>query len=85
MIDSRVLDGNAVGGMLHELFGVELTAVPCTCDGCGARREVARLEVYLDCPGTVVRCPDCTQVLITIVRGREHACVDLTGMRRLEL
>ena len=85
MIDPRVLDGNALGGLLNELFGAELTAVPCTCGGCGARAEIARLDVYVDCPGVVVRCPECTQALITIVRRREHACVDLSGVGRLEL
>lgn len=85
MRDPRVLDGNALGGLLHDVFGAEVTAVPCTCGGCGARAEIARLDVYLDCPGVVVRCPDCAQVLITIVRVHERACVDLTGVGRLEL
>ena len=85
MSDPRVLDGNAVGGLLHDVFGAEVTAVPCTCGSCGARGEIARLVVYVDCPGVVVRCPECTQVLITIVRVHEHACVDLSGVSRLEL
>ena len=84
-MESRVLDGNAIGGLLRELFGVELTAAPCTCSGCGAREEVARLDVYVDCPGVVVRCRHCGQVLITVVRRREQTCVDLRGTRRLEL
>jgi hypothetical protein len=85
MTESRVLDGNALGGLMNELFGVELTAAPCTCGGCGARAELARLDVYVDCPGVVVRCHSCSQVLITIVRGRERSWVDLSGMRCLEL
>jgi hypothetical protein len=85
MTESRVLDGNALGGLMNELFGVELTAAPCTCGGCGARAELARLDVYVDCPGVVVRCHSCSQVLITIVRGPERSWVDLSGMRCLEL
>ena len=84
-MESRVLDGNAIGGLLLELFGTELTAAPCTCGACGARAELARLDVYLDCPGVVVRCHQCDQVLIMIVRGPERSWVDLSGMRRLEL
>ena len=57
--------------MLLELFGTELTAAPCVCAGCGAREEVARLDVYVDCPGIVVRCRHCTDVMIAIVRGPE--------------
>jgi len=34
------LDGNAIGGLLNELFGAELTAAPCVCGGCGAREEL---------------------------------------------
>ena len=85
MTESRALDGNAIGGLLLELFGVELTAAPCTCGGCGAREEVARLDVYVDCPGVVVRCRHCHNVLITIVRGAERTRVDLSGTRSLEL
>jgi len=44
------LDGNAIGGLLHELFGVELTAAPCVCGNCGAREEMARLDVYVHGP-----------------------------------
>jgi Zn finger protein HypA/HybF involved in hydrogenase expression len=85
MNESRTLDGNAIGGLLLELFGVELTAAPCTCGGCGAREEVARLDVYVDCPGIVVRCRHCHAVMITIVKGRERTRVDLSGTRGLEL
>jgi len=85
MTEPRTLDGNAIGGLLLELFGVELTAAPCICSGCGAREEVARLDVYVDCPGVVVRCRHCQNVLITIVRGPEKTRVDLSGTRGLEL
>lgn len=84
-VEERVLDGNAVGGLLLELFGVELTAAPCVCDGCGAREEVARLDVYVDCPGVVMRCRHCGDVMLTIVRGPTRTWVDLRGTRGLEL
>jgi hypothetical protein len=85
MTDERVLDGNAIGGLLLELFGVDLTAAPSVCGGCGAREEMARLDVYVDCPGVVVRCRHCHNVMLTIVRGPEHTWVDLGGTRGLEL
>jgi hypothetical protein len=87
MIETRdlVLDGNAVGGLFLELFGTDLTAAPCTCDHCGAREEMARLEVYVRCPGVVVRCRHCGNVVITVVRGSTRTWVDLRGARRLEL
>ena len=30
-----VLDGNAVAGLLEEVFGCEMTACPCQCAHCG--------------------------------------------------
>lgn len=84
-VEERVLDGNAVGGLLLELFGVELTGAPCVCDGCGAREEVARLDVYVDCPGVVIRCRHCGAAMLTIVQGPTRSWVDLRGTRGLEL
>jgi hypothetical protein len=46
---------------------------------------LARLDVYVDCPGVVVRCRHCADVMITIVRGRARTWVDLGGTRGLEL
>ncbi len=79
------LDGNAIGGLLNELFGVELTAAPCVCGSCGAREEGARLDVYVHAPGVVVRCRHCEDVMIRIVRGPDRTWIDLSGTTRLEL
>jgi hypothetical protein len=85
MSEIRTLDGNAIGGLLLELFGVELTAAPCVCGGCGAREEMARLDVYVHAPGVVVRCRHCDDVMLTIVRTPTRTWVDVRGTRALEL
>jgi len=79
------LDGNAIGGLLLEVFGVELTAAMGTCASCGARGELARLRVYVRCPGIVGRCPGCDAVLVRIVEARDRRFVDLHGLRSLEV
>jgi hypothetical protein len=79
------LDGNAIGGLLLELFGVEMTTAEGVCGSCGAREQMARLHVYVHAPGVVVRCCHCEAVLIRIVRGRDRSWLDLSGMRCLEL
>lgn len=79
------LDGNAIGGLLLELFGAELTAAPSVCEACGAREEIARLDVYVHAPGVVVRCRHCEAVMIRIVRGPTRTWIDLSGTSRLEL
>lgn len=84
-IDEMKLDGNAIGGLLREIFTMEMTAAETTCAGCGAVNPVGRVDVYVHAPGTVVRCPACESVLMRIVHGRGRYWVDLTGTRCLEL
>ncbi|HEX2682046.1 MAG TPA: DUF6510 family protein [Candidatus Dormibacteraeota bacterium] len=83
-IDDRRVDGNAIGGVLREIFALEVTAALGTCASCGAVNEVGRVHVYVHAPGTVVRCPDCEAVLMRVVHGKGRYWVDLTGMRSLE-
>ena len=78
------VDGNAIGGLLREIFAMEMTNAVGTCASCGADNEVGRVHVYMHAPGTVVRCPSCEQVLMRIVRGGGRYWVDLTGTRCLE-
>ena len=84
-MDGTRLDGNAIGGLLRELFTLEMTTAESTCAGCGAVHLVGRVHVYLDAPGAVVRCPSCEQVLMKIVHGRGRYWIDLSGTRCLEL
>jgi hypothetical protein len=79
------LDGNAIGGLLLELFGVEMTTATSVCGSCGASGPVARLEVYAHAPGTVVRCVACKSVLMRIVRGPGRTWLDLSGLSSIEL
>jgi hypothetical protein len=79
------LDGNAIAGLLLEIFTMEMTTAQSTCAGCGKVHEVGRVDVYLNAPGAVVRCPACEQVLMRIVHGGGRYWIDLTGIRCLEL
>lgn len=85
MGDERRLDGNAVAGVLADVFGVEMTVVPGVCAHCGAREQLAATDVYVHAPGIVVRCRHCGGVLIRVVRGRARTWLDLSGMASLEL
>jgi hypothetical protein len=78
------LDGNAIAGLLHEIFGVEMTTAIGTCAACGVSGQVAECVVYLRAPGTVVRCHNCLGLLMVVTRIREMNCVDLRGLARLE-
>ncbi len=77
------LDGNAIGGLLQEVFGAEMTAATGTCANCGATGPVAETVVYLRAPGTVARCRNCSSVLMVFVKVRDMYCVDLRGLATL--
>ncbi len=80
----EALDGNAIGGLLHEVFGTELTAAIQVCASCGARGPVAEVVVYMRAPGTVARCRSCGSVLMVLVEVHEVWSVDLSGLAALE-
>jgi hypothetical protein len=77
------VDGNAIGGLLQEVFGAEMTAAASVCGSCGAGRPVAELAVYPRAPGTVVRCRSCDSVLMVFVKIRDRTCIDLQGLAAL--
>ena len=77
------LDGNAIGGLLIDVFGTEMTAARSTCATCGDSRPVAELVVYSRAPGTVVRCRTCGSVLMVFVLRNGAIGTDLTGLASL--
>lgn len=78
------VDGNAIGGLMMELFGVEMTVAEAVCGNCHRLHPLGRVEVYMNAPGVVARCPSCGQVVMRIVRGRGRVWLDLSGIRCLE-
>ena len=81
----EALDGNAIAGMVYHVFGGEMTMARAECGHCRARGPLAECEVYLGGPGVVVRCRACHGILMVLVEVREVYCVDLGGLRDLEL
>ena len=81
----EALDGNAIGGLLNNVFGAEMTMAQAECGRCRARGPLAECEVYLGGPGVVVRCRVCHTIVMVLVEVREMVCVDLSGLSELEL
>lgn len=79
------LDGNAAGGVLGEIFALEVTAGEGTCASCGAVAELGAVVAYVHAPGTVLRCPRCLSVLVRVVRGPDRLWLDARGVSCLEL
>jgi hypothetical protein len=78
------VDGNAIGGLLIDVFGGDMTLAGSICATCGASRPVAELVVYWRAPGTVVRCRTCGSVLMVFVERRGVTGVDLSGLAQLQ-
>ena len=79
----EALDGNAIAGLLQDLFGHDMTTASGTCAHCGDVRVLAECVVYMRAPGVVVRCRTCGNVLAVIVEKTGVHCIDLQGLRAL--
>jgi len=83
-MDALMLDGNAIAGLLQEVFAVEMTTALETCGGCGKSEPIGAVHVYRGA-GVVLRCPHCGNALGTVVQGRARTWITLAGMRALEI
>jgi len=79
------LDANATAGLLHEIFGVEMTASHTECANCGNEAEIGTLLAFTHGPGIVLRCSACEQVMIRIVQTPEAIHLDARGAVYLRL
>lgn len=82
--EDRMLDGNAIGGMLSEIFVADLTAAIVECAKCGQIGSFARTHVY-NSAGIIVRCPDCGEVLIAIVRSHSDTRLSFRNIANLRI
>jgi hypothetical protein len=73
------VDGNAVAGAFTDVLGFDVTTATLTCAGCRRTAVFAEAHVYRGGPGIVVRCPDCQEVLLRLVRRPNDVCLDLRG------
>jgi Family of unknown function (DUF6510) len=81
-MDALMLDGNAVAGLLREVFAVEVTTAIGTCNRCGATEAVGAVHVFRGA-GMVMRCPHCDNALMTIVQDDTRMWIGFPGVRTL--
>ncbi len=74
-----MLDGNALAGMLNEIFGVEMTTAPIECASCGKEGELGSLWAFLESPGYVLRCPNCQNIILRMAQTPGMVYVDARG------
>ena len=86
MIDDDLrLDGNAAGGLLKEIFRLEMTAAEATCGGCGAKKPIGELMLYRHGLGSIFRCASCDTALLRIAHIGGNYRLDLSGMSCLQI
>ena len=83
--ENRRLDGNAVAGLLGEIFRFEMTTARDTCAGCGEQGYLGQAMVYAHGMGTIVRCAGCDNPLIRVTSIRGEYRVDTRGLRVLRV
>ena len=83
-MDELMLDGNAIAGLLQEVFAAEMTTAIGTCGDCGAAGPVGAAHLYRGA-GFVLRCSHCDNVLAKIVKNDARVWIDFPGIRTLEV
>ena len=83
-MDELMLDGNAVAGLLQELFAVEMTTALATCGACGATEAVGATRVFRGA-GVVMRCPHCDNALVTVVKDDTRVWIGFPGVRTVQV
>lgn len=83
-MEPTMLDGNAVAGVLREVFADEMTTAIGTCDRCGASHAVGAAHAYQGA-GIVLRCTRCDHALVKIVRSDTRMWISFPGVRTLEV
>jgi hypothetical protein len=74
-----MVDGNALAGLLNEIFGVEMTAAPLECASCGREGEMGSLWAFIESPGYILRCPTCQSIVLRMVATPNKLYVDARG------
>ncbi len=77
--EGLILDGNALAGLLQDLFALEMTASPAECSHCGFQGEIGALLAFIHAPGYVLRCPGCKNVILRIVETPNAFLLDARG------
>ena len=80
-----VLDGNAAAGALREVFAADVTTAEIECDTCGASGAVGALRYYAAPMGVVLRCTNCTAILLRAVRTPHGRWLEMRGAHCMRL
>ncbi|MEA2250610.1 MAG: hypothetical protein QOC78_3196 [Solirubrobacteraceae bacterium] len=75
-------DGNAIAGLLEEIFAREMTGAERVCQSCRARSHIGAHRLHRGA-GLVLRCPACDDVAACITTLPDGYAVCISGVWRL--
>ncbi len=79
------VDGNAIAGVLSELFRFEPTTARARCASCSRIAPLGETMVYKGEQGVVVRCQHCDGVLMAIVPMGGETRIQFRGIGWLQV
>ena len=71
-------DGNAIAGLLQEVFVAEVTAAGRVCQSCGRDGQIGAHRLYTGA-GYVLRCPHCGDLAAVITVLPDRNVISLHG------
>jgi Family of unknown function (DUF6510) len=71
-------DGNAIAGVLQEIFAAEVTAAGRLCQSCGLDSQIGAHRLYRGA-GLVLRCPGCGDLAGVIAELPDRNVISLRG------
>jgi len=80
-----MLDANAMAGIVHEIFRIEMTESPTECAYYGNEGEVGELLDFTQGPGITLPCVKCEGVALRIVQSSDAIYLDARGAVYLHL
>ncbi|MDL5351432.1 DUF6510 family protein [Microbacterium sp. zg-YB36] len=81
----RHVDGNALAGLLADVFATDITVAVMVCAGCGARGPLGGADVEDDGVAAIVRCRSCTHTMLTVLRCADGLTLRVGALDRIEL
>lgn len=81
----RHVDGNAIAGLLADVFTGDASLLVLACRQCGRVGPLGATDVEDDAVAAIVRCRGCTRTLLTVMRTDTGVSVSLGNLDRIEV
>lgn len=85
MNTALMVDGNAVAGLLEQIFGRDMTMTVARCAGCARDAAMGALMAFIRGPGIVLRCPACQTAIARVVETPTAVYLEARGAAYLRM